>query len=525
MGQHMTKSDKMMVIMLRRQLAKAGFQVAEDDMVTFIKFLKEVSPWFMEEGTLSLDEWKRVGKEMRHYVREKGEKTLPSEISPFEGLCRDTASETGVTSPIYSEVGKEEGNEEEKRPLKPSAPPFASSHQPLTGNDLDGDWGLDDQQEETEWEDDFRDHTDPPVRAAIGNITKGKPVPKPRSRPLPPVGFQGALAEARKTGDTSLGIFPVTEIGDNDEPIWEPMPLKTLKELQSAVKSLGPSAPYTLQVLDMVASLWLTPHDWMQTAKATLSPGDYILWRTEYEDKCKDSIVQSIKKRGPKPTMSMLMGTDDYALPQDQVKIPRDILTIITGNAVLAWRKLPPPGTKGGALASIRQKNEESYQDFISRLEEAVTRMLPPSEGTDMLLKQLAWENANALCQDLIRPLRQTGTLNDFIKACMDASPAVVQGMAYAAAMKGQRFSAYVKKTYGGGAKGITTPTCYNCGKPGHIQRDCKKSKSSGRKSLPGICPRCKKGKHWSNECNSKYHKDGSPLTKEGEEEPKESKN
>ena len=29
MGQHMTKSDKMMVIMLRRQLAKAGFQVAE----------------------------------------------------------------------------------------------------------------------------------------------------------------------------------------------------------------------------------------------------------------------------------------------------------------------------------------------------------------------------------------------------------------------------------------------------------------------------------------------------------------
>lgn len=50
---------------------------------------------------------------------------------------------------------------------------------------------------------------------------------------------------------------------------------------------MGASAPYTLQVLDMVASLWLTPYDWHQTAKATLSPGDYILWRTEYEDRSK----------------------------------------------------------------------------------------------------------------------------------------------------------------------------------------------------------------------------------------------
>jgi hypothetical protein len=32
------------------------------------------------------------------------------------------------------------------------------------------------------------------------------------------------------------------------------------------------------------------------------------------------------------------------------------------------------------------------YEDFIDRLEEAPGRMLPPSEGSDILLKQLAWE-------------------------------------------------------------------------------------------------------------------------------------
>lgn len=98
-------------------------------------------------------------------------------------------------------------------------------------------------------------------------------------------------------------------------------------------------------------------------------------------------------------------------------------------------------------MSGIKQANEEPYQDFVSQLKEAINRMMPPSEGTEKLLKQSAWENANTLCQDLIRPVR-TGTVQDFIKACVDASPAVVQGMAYAVAMKGQKFSTYVKQTW-----------------------------------------------------------------------------
>ena len=498
MGQHMTKSDKMMVIMLRRQLAKSGFQVAEEDMKVFTKFLKEVSPWFLEEGTLTLDDWKRVGREMRRHVKDNGEKTLPkyayqiwyqirellTDTTPFEGLCRDTASDLGY------EVGEEDGTIEEKMPLSKPNAPFPSACPPLgCADDGDDDWGLDDQQEEAEWEDDFRDHH--PPRVAMANLSiRPRPVPKPQRRHMPPVGFQGALAEARQTGDTSLGIFPVVETGDNDEPVWEPLPLKTLKELQLAVKSLGPTAPYTLQVLDMVASLWLTPHDWMQTAKATLSPGDYILWRTEYEDKNKDTIVQSIKKRHPKPTMPMLMGTGEYADPQAQVKLPRDILTLITTNAVTAWRKLPPPGTKGGALASIRQGNEEPYQDFISKLEEAINRMLPPSEGTDILLKQLAWENANALCQDLIRPIRKTGTIQDYIKACSDASPAIVQGMAYAAAMKGQKFSAYVKRHMEEAIEAPPNPHASIMGS----QDICKRIAIKARKGVLAFAQDAKKG-------------------------------
>jgi hypothetical protein len=115
--------------------------------------------------------------------------------------------------------------------------------------------------------------------------------------------------------------------------------------------------------------------------------------------------------------------------------------------------------------------------------------MLSPSEGTDVLIKQLAWENMNTLWQDLNRPIHKTNSLQDYIKACVDTSLAVIQGIAYAAARKRKKFSAYVRNIYG--------ITCVSCKKPGHLRKDCKNF-SGDKKSIPsGPCLHCGKGKHW----------------------------
>ena len=34
----------------------------------------------------------------------------------------------------------------------------------------------------------------------------------------------------------------------------------------------------------------------------------------------------------------------------------------------------------------------------------------------------------------------------------------------------------------------------------------------------PGVCPRCKKGFHWLNECHSKFDKDGNTLTPDAQQ-------
>jgi hypothetical protein len=79
--------------------------------------------------------------------------------------------------------------------------------------------------------------------------------------------------------------------------------------------------------------------------------------------------------------------------------------------------------------------------------------MLPPSEGTDILIKQLAWEYLSTLCQDLNRPIHKTSSLQDYIKACADASLAVMQKIAYARAKKRKKLGAMC---------GIT---CFGCKK------------------------------------------------------------
>ena len=429
----------------KHMMASRGFKVSESTTREFFDFVKKVSPWFPEEGSLSLSDWKKIGKDMRKYIQEHGEGELPPQAYPLWLQMRELLSDATDFEGLVQETISMQ-DEREAKPLNKPACSYGTNSITMSLKAFD-----EDSSDNIESDQDL-DEKQPADK-------KGKR----GSRPLLPRGFQGAVEEARRKGDLTFS-FPVVEGKGDEEPVWEPLPLKTLKELQSAVKTSGPSAPYTVQVLDMVASHWLTPHDWHQTAKATLEPGDYVLWRTEYEDRSKQTVIQFAKKRGSKPSMDMLLGTGVYTSPQRQVSIPRDVLEAITTNAVQAWRKLPPPGTKGTTLSGVRQGNEETYQSFISRLEEAVFRMMPPSEGTEILLKQLAWENANALCQDLIRPIRKTGTVQDYVKACVDASPAVVQGMAYAAAMKGENTAPMLKRLMVKEGKKPPSPLVLNVG-------------------------------------------------------------
>lgn len=115
--------------------------------------------------------------------------------------------------------------------------------------------------------------------------------------------------------------------------------------------------------------------------------------------------------------------------------------------------------------------------------------------------------------QAVLRPYRKKGTLSDFIRLSSDIDPAHIQGAALAAA------SSYsMDRLAQARENNRQTDKCYTYGKPGHFARECPqkgqsrsppasapKVEQGARQCAPGICPQCRRGRHWSNECQSQH--------------------
>jgi hypothetical protein len=116
----------------------------------------------------------------------------------------------------------------------------------------------------------------------------------------------------------------------------------------------------------------------------------------------------------------------------------------------------------------------------------------------------LAFDNANEDCQSLIRPIKETGDIMDYLKACRNVG--IFKHKARVAALE----TMAIQKQ--------KTAKCFNCGKPGHMKKQCKLLAQNnnynrpGNPSLPGICTRCKKGWHWVKECRSKTDRESNLL-------------
>ncbi|KAL0617142.1 Gag polyprotein [Plecturocebus cupreus] len=200
--------------------------------------------------------------------------------------------------------------------------------------------------------------------------------------------------------------FSVIEVVDNQgNPIrnYESIPLKMLKELKEAVAQYGPTAPYTISLIENLTISALPPTDWGRLTKACLSSGDYLLWRANYEDGAYEQAERNRRQQSP-VTLDMLSGRGQFEPLAAQATLPTEAFAQINTLATRAWQQLPSTGVKTEELSKIRQGPDEPYQDFVSRLLQAIGRQVQDSEAGTLLVRQLAYENANAACQAAIRP-------------------------------------------------------------------------------------------------------------------------
>ncbi|NXH24023.1 POK9 protein, partial [Myiagra hebetior] len=126
-------------------------------------------------------------------------------------------------------------------------------------------------------------------------------------------------------------------------------------------------------------------------------------------------------------------------------------------------------------------------------------------EAADPVLKALAHENANHDCKKALNPIHNCDDdeLSDYIKACTNiiSEQFKAELIATAIAQQLQVARAAIK--------------CFECGELGHIRKQCPKGHKDNKKPNKP-CPRCQKGFHWSNQCQSKCDEDSNLLPLQG---------
>lgn len=77
---------------------------------------------------------------------------------------------------------------------------------------------------------------------------------------------------------------------------------KSLRELNTAVRTYGPNAPYTLSVLDSIPrGGYKLPGEWVRVVQSVLTHGQFLSWKADFLNRC-----QSIAAINQKSTSVVL---------------------------------------------------------------------------------------------------------------------------------------------------------------------------------------------------------------------------
>nr|WCD67950.1 gag protein [Human immunodeficiency virus 1] len=147
------------------------------------------------------------------------------------------------------------------------------------------------------------------------------------------------------------------------------------------------------------------------------------------------------------------------------------------------------------SILDIKQGPKEPFRDYVDRFFKTLRAEQASQEVKNWMTETLLVQNANPDCKTILRGLGPGATLEEMMTACQGVGGPGHKARVLAEAMS-QANQAHIMMQRGN-FRGQKTIKCFNCGKEGHIARNCKAPRKKG-------CWKCGKEGHQMKDCNER---------------------
>uniref|UniRef100_A0A8B9FRR9 CCHC-type domain-containing protein n=1 Tax=Amazona collaria TaxID=241587 RepID=A0A8B9FRR9_9PSIT len=300
--------------------------------------------------------------------------------------------------------------------------------------------------------------------------------------------WKGVIRDAILEGDFIPQAFPVsiTPQGVNQ---WEAIDWKLLEKARTAVTQYGLHSQLSRQIITYILHSDLpVPHDINQVASIILTPSQKLIFDRNWHRLC--DLEQAKPRQQGDPLVGvqsdMLRGVGQWAHVDHQANLKNEVLQLSRDLALQALFSVSDGSTQLG-FTNIKQSPTEPFSQFVDRLYSAIEKHpdidIPTKER---LFKMLAFENASSKTKQSLATLPCGAEIADMIELANRATQK--ESATFVAAAVKEAVSPFLDKF---------KRKCYNCGKEGHIQTQCRLSRKNNIK----WCKVCKMNSHYTQDC------------------------
>nr|AKT77753.1 gag protein [Human immunodeficiency virus 1]AKT77777.1 gag protein [Human immunodeficiency virus 1] len=147
------------------------------------------------------------------------------------------------------------------------------------------------------------------------------------------------------------------------------------------------------------------------------------------------------------------------------------------------------------SILDIRQGPKEPFRDYVDRFFKTLRAEQATQEVKNWMTDTLLVQNANPDCKTILRGLGPGATLEEMMTACQGVGGPGHKARVLAEAMSQANSTIMMQKGNFKGPRRIVK--CFNCGKEGHIARNCRAPRKKG-------CWKCGKEGHQMKDCTER---------------------